>query len=238
MSRATLKIVENGVSKLKDWGMSGEINYDFGAAKLTSITAYRDYKSRDYGDYDYNRADIVYRDPNTYRQFKTFTQELRLQGKAFEDKLDWLVGGYYSNEKLTLVDNIRFGRDYGLFATCRILATPTNAALLPCNSRAAMQAGVINANFPTGGGGAPALLNAALSNLLSIGATGTAGDNDARYRQNEGGTAFVSVAVPCPEAPRCTLASVCPTEILRAYADLYGMDEFRAVTLRDLLAAS
>lgn len=172
------------VSKLKDWGLSGEINYDFGDAKLTSITAYRDYKSRDYGDYDYNRADIVYRDPNTYRQFKTFTQELRLQGKAFDDKLDWLVGGYYSNEKLTLVDNIRFGSDYGLFATCRLLATAANASLLPCNSRAAMQAGVINLNFPAGGGGAPALLNAALSNLLGIGATGTAGDRDARYKQD------------------------------------------------------
>src|SRR3546814_11518685 len=29
------------VSKLKDWGLSGEINYDFGSAKLTRITAYR-----------------------------------------------------------------------------------------------------------------------------------------------------------------------------------------------------
>ena len=165
------------VSKLKDWGMSGEINYDFGGAKLTSITGYRDYKSRDYGDYDYNRADIVYRDPNTYRQFKTFTQELRLQGKAFEDKLDWLVGGYYSNEKLTLVDNIRFGRDYGLFATCRILSASVPAAVLPCNSRAAMSAGVIDPNITN------PILNAAMKTLLGIGATGTAGDQDARYKQ-------------------------------------------------------
>ncbi len=110
------------VSKLEDWGVSGEINYDFGAAKLTSITAYRDYKSSDYGDYDYNRADLLYRDPNTFRQFKTFTQELRLQGSAFGDMLDWLVGGYYANERLTLQDNIRFGADYGRFAACRLMA--------------------------------------------------------------------------------------------------------------------
>src|SRR3546814_7307866 len=45
------------VSKLKDWGLSGEINYDFGSAKLTSITAYRQYKATDSGDYDYNAAD-------------------------------------------------------------------------------------------------------------------------------------------------------------------------------------
>ncbi|MPT48624.1 MAG: TonB-dependent receptor [Sphingobium sp.] len=173
------------VSKLKDWGVSGEINVDFGGAKLTSITAYRDYKSRDYGDYDYNAADILYRDPNTYRQFKTFTQELRLQGAAFNERVDWLIGGYYSHEKLTLVDNIRFGSDYGLFATCRMLATSQAvASVLPCNSRPMMQAGVINAQFPLAAGGASAVLNQGLTTVLNIGANGTtAGDRDARYRQ-------------------------------------------------------
>ncbi len=170
-------------SKLRDWGFSGEITYDLGGAKLTSITAYRDYKSRDYGDYDYNAADILYRDPNTYRQFKTFTQELRLQGSAFNDRVDWLVGGYYSNERLTLVDNIRFGNDYGLFATCRLLATSANAAALPCNDRTTMQAGVIDVSFPTSAGGANIILNNALTTLLNIGADGSRGDNDARYRQ-------------------------------------------------------
>ena len=37
-------------------------------------------------------ADIVYRDPSTYRQFKTFTQEFATQGFS-RTKLDWLVGG-------------------------------------------------------------------------------------------------------------------------------------------------
>src|SRR3546814_16022315 len=36
--------------------------------------------------------------------------------------VDWLVGGYYANEKLTLRDNIRFGANYGAFAACRLLA--------------------------------------------------------------------------------------------------------------------
>ncbi|EQB02009.1 hypothetical protein L485_09515 [Sphingobium baderi LL03] len=95
--RLTINEDRNYVSKLKDWGVSGEINYDFGGAKLTSITAYRDYKSKDYGDYDYSGADLLYRDPGTFRQFKTFTQELRLQGSAFGNALDWLVGGYYAH---------------------------------------------------------------------------------------------------------------------------------------------
>lgn len=167
------------VSKLKDWGVSGEINYDLGGAKLTSITAYRDYKSRDYGDYDYNRADIVYRDPNTYREFKTFTQELRLQGEAFSGKLDWLVGGYYANEKLTLEDNIRFGADFGKFATCRLLTSNLSGAQLAafpyaaCGSAAGVS-GLITALVP-------AALRPAFTALANI-PTGT-GDTDSRYFQ-------------------------------------------------------
>ncbi len=148
------------VSKLKDWGVSGEINYDFGNAKLTSITAYRDYKSRDYGDYDYNRADLLYRDPNTFRQFKTFTQELRLQGSAFGEALDWLVGGYYSNEKLTLQDNIRFGADYGRFAACRLMAGAGATSNFTAQQLAACGSGLATGALITG---TQAQLNAGLA---------------------------------------------------------------------------
>ena len=148
------------VSKLKDWGVSGEINYDLGGVKLTSITAYRDYKSSDYGDYDYNRADLLYRDSNTYRQFKTFTQELRAQGSAFGDALDWLVGGYYANERLTLQDNIRFGADYGRFAACRLMAGAGATSNFPASTLAACGSGLATGALITG---TQANLNAGLN---------------------------------------------------------------------------
>src|SRR3546814_4456577 len=70
--------------KTKDYGFSGQIDYDFGGATLTSITAYREYRSSQAGDLDYGTVDILYRAPDAdaYRQFHTFTQELRLQGEA------------------------------------------------------------------------------------------------------------------------------------------------------------
>ena len=148
------------VSKLKDWGVSGEVNYDLGDVKLTSITAYRDYKSSDYGDYDYNRADLLYRDPNTYRQFKTFTQELRAQGSAFGDMLDWLVGGYYATERLTLQDNIRFGADYGRFAACRLMAGAGATSNFPASTLAACGSGLATGALITG---TQANLNAGLN---------------------------------------------------------------------------
>jgi outer membrane receptor protein involved in Fe transport len=117
---------------MRDYGISGELNWDLGAAKLTSITAYRNYKSSQAGDVDYSTLDMLYRndDGSSFRQFKNFTQELRLQGSAFADKLDWLVGGYYSNEKLALADNLQFGADYGQFLACHVAASVSASAAL------------------------------------------------------------------------------------------------------------
>ncbi|MBX9898610.1 MAG: TonB-dependent receptor [Qipengyuania sp.] len=110
--------------KTKDYGISGELNWDLGGARLTSITAYREYRSGEGSDTDYGAVDILYRAPSdqAYRQFRTFTQEVRLQGEAFGGRLDWLVGGFFANEKLTVRDNLRFGSQYGRFANCRIIS--------------------------------------------------------------------------------------------------------------------
>ncbi|MES2290204.1 MAG: TonB-dependent receptor [Pseudomonadota bacterium] len=115
-----------------DGGVSLEANWDFGGAKLTSITAYREYKNSQASDTDYSSVDILYRADNRendYRRFRTFTQEVRLQGNAFGDRLDWLVGGFYANESLQVTDNLRFGNQYGRFATCRLVSGGALAAL-------------------------------------------------------------------------------------------------------------
>jgi outer membrane receptor protein involved in Fe transport len=119
-------------NKTKDYGGSAQIDWNFGPASLTSITAYREYKAGGASDIDYGSLDIGYRpdDGNNYRQFHTFSQELRLQGSALDDKLDWLIGGYYSREKLQVVDNLKFGTQYGMFAACRVVSGVSPAAVL------------------------------------------------------------------------------------------------------------
>ncbi|GMM92035.1 TonB-dependent receptor [Qipengyuania sp. MTN3-11] len=107
----------------EDYGVSGELNWNFGTTTLTSITGYREYSNNQASDTDYTQVDILYRAPGDdagARQFKTFTQELRLAGSAFDDRLDWLVGGFFANEKLQVRDNLRFGTQYGRFANCRL----------------------------------------------------------------------------------------------------------------------
>ena len=116
----------------EDWGLSGQVDYDFGDVSLTSITAYRRYRAGGAADIDYGNVDIAYRadDGNAFRRFETFSQELRFQGSAFNGVLDWLVGGYYANEDLQVADNTRFGAQYGAFASCRIVATVSPVAAL------------------------------------------------------------------------------------------------------------
>jgi outer membrane receptor protein involved in Fe transport len=173
----------------KDYGFSGQIDYDFGGATLTSITAYRQYRSGQASDTDYGEVDILYRAPSddAYRQFHTFTQELRLQGEAFGGKLDWLVGGFFSNEKLTVRDNLRFGNQYGRFATCRIISGGGFAGLYSPTSPSCVIPGVGTATIGGASGpSAPDILAAftALDNLNDLGTT-----ND-RYFQN--GTNFAA----------------------------------------------
>ena len=160
----------------KDYGASGEIQYALGPTKLTSITAYREYENFQGSDTDYTQVDILYRAPNRFggaRQFKTFSQELRLQGQVFNDRVDWLVGGYYSNEKLQVRDNLRFGTQYGAFAPCRIV-NAVNPALANPLATGCLSAGGRALLTPAFGAAAPLIFGGLdiLSRVNDLGSTG------------------------------------------------------------------
>jgi outer membrane receptor protein involved in Fe transport len=167
----------------KDYGFSGQIDYDFGGATLTSITAYREYRSSQAGDIDYGAVDILYRAPSddAYRQFHTFTQELRLNGEAFDGKLDWLVGGFYANEKLTVRDNLRFGNQYGRFANCRIISGGGLAGLYSPTSPLCVFPGVGPATIAGASGASGADIVAGFTALDGLNDLGSVDD---RYYQN------------------------------------------------------
>ncbi len=89
---------------IHDQGISVEANWDMaalGGARLTSITASREWQTINGADLDYSTADIWYRNFGPEQAsdgFDTFSQELRLTGNT--DSIDWMAGLFYADEDL------------------------------------------------------------------------------------------------------------------------------------------
>jgi outer membrane receptor protein involved in Fe transport len=102
----TQNIIDYGVSLQADYKMPS-LN-----ATLTSITAARSWKTVSGFDGDFSTADIDYlpADDSNSSRFKTFSEELRFAGTA--GKLDYLVGGFFSDEKLDSNVSVRVGSQF------------------------------------------------------------------------------------------------------------------------------
>lgn len=143
--------------KVKDWGLSGELNWDLGDVKLTSITAYRDWRALRSQDIDFSGIDRAYRE-GYKTQLKDFTQEVRFQGSAFGGALDWLVGGFYLHEQNDLTDTVRIGNDGN-----RYVDSVFNALAGPSFGGSVQFFGSLGASVPTPGA---VFLNPAVPNSL------------------------------------------------------------------------
>ena len=175
-------------SDVDDYGLSAQADYDFGNAKLTSITAWRHNNFVRGVDLDYNNLDLLYRTGNggTDQRFSTFTEELRLQGKTLGDRLDWLVGGYFMDERLQASDNLAYGQDFARYSNCLValsfasgtgqpgLLDPTNstcfnpavaASVLP--SLSAGSQGVVSAFARLGTFAGPGYTDSGFANLAA-----------------------------------------------------------------------
>ncbi|QNP42216.1 TonB-dependent receptor [Lysobacter terrestris] len=101
---------------IKDKGVQGEVNWItpwFDNATLTSITASREWKTINGLDFDFTSADLLYRNADeneSLTAFETFSQEFRLTGST--ERLDWMIGAFYSDEDLDRNDSYRIGTAY------------------------------------------------------------------------------------------------------------------------------
>jgi len=105
---------------IEQWGFSGELVHDFGGAELTVIGSYRDFfavGNQDdplaadgfaIGPNGLNRPNA----PDFFDEIITYTGEARLQGTAFDDRVDWLAGLYYANEEIQELFPFTAGTDF------------------------------------------------------------------------------------------------------------------------------
>ncbi|MCG8440770.1 MAG: TonB-dependent receptor [Caulobacterales bacterium] len=106
---------------IEDWGIQGQADWDLGFANATGIVSYRDYELNSAQDSDFSDADIFYRPlgGNDFT-FENVTAELRFQGQT--GMVDWLVGGFFSDEELTRTDALTNGAVYESYVSLLLSA--------------------------------------------------------------------------------------------------------------------
>jgi outer membrane receptor protein involved in Fe transport len=100
------------VQLIEDKGVSGELNWNLGFGKLTSITAWRENSVNGGNDVDYTGTDLLQlpAGPGNTTDFKQFSEELRLAGKT--GPVSWLGGFFYAHEILDSNATLWIGDDF------------------------------------------------------------------------------------------------------------------------------
>lgn len=125
-------------------GFSIEYNNETPLGDLTYIGSYRDYESRQALSTDYTSlrmftagasAEAIalggtnYNPDSNLTTVETTTHELRLQDKAFDDRLDWLVGAYYSDETIKTGGSVTLLDQYQASVSAGLLGQTSNLLL-------------------------------------------------------------------------------------------------------------
>ena len=129
----------------EQFGISGQLDWDLGLAKLTYIGSFRSFEADSVQESDFTGLDVFsvggtsaplatlnggvgtgFIDTSfftngetaaeiaalpTFTEVETQTHELRFQGVALDDRLDWLVGAYYSDEDIFSNGSLTLGAD-------------------------------------------------------------------------------------------------------------------------------
>jgi outer membrane receptor protein involved in Fe transport len=109
------------LNNTEQYGFSGELKWDLGPAQMTYIGSFRHFEAESAQESDFVSLNLFSTGrgstaapgfPRTGGPIETMTHELRFQGSAFNDALDFLVGVYYSDETIDEVQSMTLGSDY------------------------------------------------------------------------------------------------------------------------------
>lgn len=95
-------------NSIKNYGVSGQIDYEYGPLTFTSITALRKSKTDSNFDSDFTSADMLRGANIGLVDLRTFTQEFRVSANL-ANRLNVLVGAFYFDEKVKQETHLRWG---------------------------------------------------------------------------------------------------------------------------------
>ncbi len=99
------------VADVENYGVTGEVEFPLSDnADIIFIGSYRKYDSTEIYDSDFTANDLF--NVNLQLALETYTAELRIQGETFGGKLNYVLGGYFSDESIDQTANFALGTDY------------------------------------------------------------------------------------------------------------------------------
>ncbi len=99
------------VADIDNYGVTGELEFPLSdSADLIFIGSYRKYEAFENYDSDFTANDIFNVVNNT--DIETYTAELRLQGESLGGALNYMVGGFYSDEQIDQSVGFSLGNDF------------------------------------------------------------------------------------------------------------------------------
>ena len=119
----------DSTNKIKNYGLSGQVDYDLGGAKLVAITAWRKVDSLTNQDSDFTSSDLLGRNFQDLG-IETLTQEFRVSGDLL-DNLSGLLGVFYFNEKIRQSNQVNWGTSARAYANTLVQGASGGALNLP-----------------------------------------------------------------------------------------------------------
>ncbi|MDC0091426.1 TonB-dependent receptor [Gammaproteobacteria bacterium] len=98
------------ISNGENVGFSMHIEKNFSNTTLESITSYRTSDNYEVQDVDFDAADVIAPSPIS-KELSGMTQEIRWYSED-NDKVNWLVGGFYYQEDMDFNESIYFGSNW------------------------------------------------------------------------------------------------------------------------------
>jgi outer membrane receptor protein involved in Fe transport len=112
-------------NKLENYGLSGQFDWSFGDATLTSISSWRKSNALTRQDVDFSTADLIYPFLTDIRT-ETFTQEFRLAAE-FGDRINVLLGAFYLNDKIDQTGGLTYGADMRNYVNFQVVGATGGA---------------------------------------------------------------------------------------------------------------
>jgi iron complex outermembrane receptor protein len=116
----------DSTNHIKNYGVSGQIDYNRGPFDLISITAWRKTRAITNQDSDFSSADLL---GNNFQDSsdRTFTQELRL-ATSLPGPLNFVLGASYFDEKINVANQLSYGNQFRAYANGLIFGQTSQLA--------------------------------------------------------------------------------------------------------------